>query len=158
MDAAHSLARYLTRDPVAAEDVVQEAFLNAFRGFDGWRGGAPKAWLLTIVRNCFLARSRSSAALTPIDEAGDLAQDDPTPEDILISRHEAESLRREIEALPPAFREIVVLRELDGLSYKEIATIIDAPIGTVMSRLARARQLLGIRLVTPPSLVAGDLA
>jgi RNA polymerase sigma-70 factor (ECF subfamily) len=157
MDAAYSLARFLTRDSVAADDVVQEAFLNAFRGFDGWRGGAPKAWLLAIVRNCFLARARDHGLSVPIEEAEFVAQDDPTPEEILIDRHEAATLHFEIEALPQAFREILVLRELEELSYKEIATILEIPIGTVMSRLARARQMLGARL-TSLSLVFGDRA
>jgi RNA polymerase sigma-70 factor (ECF subfamily) len=156
LDAAYNLARFLTRDSTAADDVVQEALLNAFRGFDGWRGGAARAWLLAIVRNCFLARGRERGMVVPIEDAESVALDDQTPEKILIGRHQAARLRLEIEALPPAFREILVLRELEELSYKEIATIVDVPIGTVMSRLARARQMLGARLNTPGSPDAGD--
>lgn len=158
LDAAYSLARFLTRDPVAADDVVQQAFLNAFRGFDGWRGGASKAWLLAIVRNCFLAGCRERGEVVPIEDAEAVAQDDPTPEEILIGRHEAAQLRLEIEALPATFREILVLRELEELSYREIATIVDVPIGTVMSRLARARKMLGARLIPTELPVAGDRA
>jgi RNA polymerase sigma factor (sigma-70 family) len=147
MDAAYSLARYLTRDPVAADDVVQEAFLRAYRGFDGWRGGAPRAWLLAIVRNCFLAARHHAGVTAPLDEAEAVPFDAPTPEEALIGQDEAARLRREIERLPTVFREVLVLRELEELSYKEIATVVDAPIGTVMSRLARARHLLGDRLM-----------
>lgn len=146
LDAAHSLARYLTRDPADAEDVVQDAFLRAYRGFDGWHGGSPRAWLFTIVRNCFLSGRHGAAALASIEEAEAVPVDEPNPEEALIERHEAASLHQEIERLPVPFREVLVLRELEELSYKEIATVIDVPIGTVMSRLARARRMLGDRL------------
>ncbi|QJU60059.1 sigma-70 family RNA polymerase sigma factor [Sphingomonas sp. AP4-R1] len=155
MGAAYSLARFLTRDAVAADDVVQEAFLNAYRGFDGWRGSASKAWLLAIVRNCVFARSRDPGFAVPVEEAELVADQDPTPEEWLIGRYEAAALQREIEELPPVFREVLVLRELEELSYKEIATIVDVPIGTIMSRLARARQMLGARLSVLSS-VSGD--
>lgn len=158
LDAAYSLARYLTRDPVVADDIVQEAFLNALRGFDGWRGSASKAWLLAIVRNCFLAKIRDRDLAVPIDEADLVSDDRPGPEAILIDRQDAAFLRLEIEALPFVFREILVLRELEEFSYKEIATIVDVPIGTVMSRLARARQMLGARLKPKGSAAAGDCA
>lgn len=145
MNAAYSFARYLARDPAAAEDIVQDAYLNALRGFDGWRGDSAKAWLLTIVRNCYLA--------TLVARRPDLAAEDvhatdeaPTPEDILIQRHDAVLVRQEIGRLSEPFREVLVLRELEELSYKEIAAIVETPIGTVMSRLARARQMLGDRL------------
>jgi RNA polymerase sigma factor (sigma-70 family) len=155
LDDAYNLARFLSRDPTAAEDIVQEAFLRAFRSFPTYRGGSPKAWLFAIVRNCFLnwirvnrrwgevlvdesALSESeSAALTNVADA-----DEDTPEQALMRRREAETVRAVIEKLPEPFRETLVLREIEELSYKEIAVLTDAPIGTVMSRLARARQML----------------
>ncbi len=153
LDCAYNFARYLTRDPTAAEDVVQEAFLRAFRGFASFRGEAPRAWLLTIVRNTFLthaAAGRAGAAVI----VGEAALADPraleavadpdaeTAEQALIRRREAATVRETIEALPEPFRETLVLREMEKLSYKEIAALIGAPIGTVMSRLARARAML----------------
>jgi RNA polymerase sigma factor (sigma-70 family) len=155
LDSAYNFARYLTRNAEAAEDVVQDAFLRAFRAFPDYRGGAPKAWLFAIVRNCFLnsTRARKSAAAVLVEECdlsdaqslamtniADLDQD--TPEGELIRRREAEALRAVIENLPEPFRETLVLRELEELSYREIAALTSAPIGTVMSRLARARQML----------------
>jgi len=149
MDAAYTLARYLTRDPSAAEDIVQEAFLRAYRSFADWRGEAPKAWLLAIVRNCFLSSVSTAAARARTrdihDWQGDvpaelIAQDDP--ESLLADRSEAAMLRATIEQLPEPFRETLVLRELEEMSYKDIATIAQVPIGTVMSRLSRARQML----------------
>lgn len=156
LDAAYNFARYLSRDPVAAEDIVQEAFLRAFRAFPTWRGGAPKAWLFAIVRNCFLtwASGRSGGAQVIVDEGAlsealanvaDPDQDDP--ETALLRRREAETIRAVIENLPEPFRETLVLRELEELSYKEIAALTAAPIGTVMSRLARARQMLSDMLL-----------
>jgi RNA polymerase sigma factor (sigma-70 family) len=155
LDAAYNFARYLTRDPTAAEDVVQEAFLRAFRAFPTYRGGEPKAWLLAIVRNCFLntVRARRSSTAVLIDEcdlsdiqsrALDNVVDDAqaSPEDDLIRRRDAEAIRAVIENLPEPFRETLVLRELEELSYREIAALTGVPIGTVMSRLARARQML----------------
>jgi len=155
LDAAYNFARYLTRDAVAAEDVAQEAFLRAFRAFPTYRGGSPKAWLFAIVRNCFLtwAGGRSSSARVLVEEGAlseaqslalanvaDLEHD--TPEVALLRRREIETVRAVIENLPEPFRETLVLRELEDLSYKEIAALTAAPIGTVMSRLARARQML----------------
>ncbi len=156
MDAAYTLARYLTRDATAAEDVVQDAFLRAYRSFDGWRGEAPKAWLLAIVRNCFLtslaserARAWSAGdpdAIAPSSYAE--AIDERDPEAILVEQSDAAMLRNMIEKLPEPFREALVLRELEDLSYKEIASITQVPIGTVMSRLARARQMLAALLLS----------
>jgi RNA polymerase sigma factor (sigma-70 family) len=155
LDSAYNFARYLARDPVAAEDIVQEAFLRAFRAFPTYRGGAPKAWLFAIVRNCFLtwAGVGAGAARLVVDEGAlspahaealanvaDPDQDDP--ESALLRRRDAETVRAVIENLPEPFRETLVLRELEELSYKEIAALTAAPIGTVMSRLARARQML----------------
>ncbi|HEX3363666.1 sigma-70 family RNA polymerase sigma factor [Phenylobacterium sp.] len=155
LDSAYNFARYLTRDADAAEDVVQDAFLRAFRAFPDYRGGAPKAWLFAIVRNCFLnsTRARKSSANVLVEEcelsdAQSLAlanisdPDQETPEEDLIRQRDATALRAVIENLPEPFRETLVLRELEELSYREIAALTSAPIGTVMSRLARARQML----------------
>ena len=139
MDAALTLARYLTRDASAAEDVVQEAYLRAFRSFATWRGEAPKAWLLAIVRNCFLS---SIGATRPTEELTDEPVDGESPESLLAEKSEAALVRATVEQLPEPFRETLVLRELEEMSYKEIAAITRVPIGTVMSRLARARQML----------------
>jgi len=160
MDAAYNFARYLSRDPTAAEDIVQEAFLRAFRAFPAWRGGPAKAWLFAIVRNCFLtwAAGRTGEGRMLVDEGAlsaaqaealanvaDPAQEDP--ETLLARRREAETIRAVIENLPEPFRETLVLRELEELSYKEIAALTATPIGTVMSRLARARQMLSDMLL-----------
>jgi len=148
MDAAYNFARYLARDPVAAEDIVQAAFLRALRSFDGFRGEAPKAWLFAIVRNCFLDTAKAGRDTVALDEAGEGAAeeggavDHDTPEAIIARKRDAERLRETIERLPEPFREAIVLRELEELSYREIAMIAGVPIGTVMSRLARARQML----------------
>ncbi len=155
MDAAYTLARYLTRDTSAAEDVVQEAFLRAYRSFGDWRGEAPKAWLLAIVRNCFLNSVSGAAARTMMQDIDSWAGDDPpaqlvehdNPESLLADRSEAAMLRATIEQLPEPFRETLVLRELEEMSYKDIATIAQVPIGTVMSRLARAREMLAALLL-----------
>jgi len=155
LDGAYNLARYLARDGVAAEDIVQEAFLRAFRAFPSWRGGAPKAWLFAIVRNCFFdwAGGRANSGKVLLGE-GALSEsqaeahanasdpDQATPEEALLRAREAETVRAAIGDLPEPFREALVLREMEELSYKEIATLTGAPIGTVMSRLARARQML----------------
>jgi len=149
MDAAYNLARYLTRDPAAAEDVVQDAYLRAYRSFDTWRGEAAKPWLLTIVRNCFLNSIGGVAdrmAGRPVhDYVGELPPElieTGNPESLLAEKNEAATLRATIEQLPEPFRETLILRELEELSYKEIAAIAQVPIGTIMSRLARARQML----------------
>jgi RNA polymerase sigma factor (sigma-70 family) len=158
LDAAYNLARFLTRDADAADDIVQDAFLRAFRAFDGFRGGDPRAWLLAIVRNCARGwaneRARVRAISEPLAaapaerdpevEAAELSDpDQDTPETVLLRDSEAGLIRRLIEALPEVFREVLVLREFDDLSYRQIAEITATPIGTVMSRLARARQMLG---------------
>lgn len=143
MDAAYNYARYLTRDPHRAEDVVQDAFLRAFRSFHSWRGEAARAWLFTIVRNCFLSTAASQPAL--MDEVELI---DPVhPETVLEARDEAALLRQTISDLPQPFRETLILRELEELSYKEISLITGVPIGTVMSRLARARGMLAALLL-----------
>jgi len=151
LGAAYNLARWLTRNEADAEDVVQEACLRALRYFDGLSGGdKAKAWLLSIVRHaCFtwLAKNRPSE-LGPLDDAASEAlvaggKDEPeTPERALLASDERALLDRLIGALPPEFREVVILRELEELSYREIAEITALPIGTVMSRLSRARERL----------------
>lgn len=151
MDAAYNFARYLARDPSGAEDIVQDAFLRAFRSFDSYRGESAKAWLFAIVRNCFynwIAANRDRVSIS--SQASDEAQaiDEDTPEVILMRRNAADSVRAMIENLPEPFRETIVLRELEELSYKEIARLTAVPIGTVMSRLARARQMLAALLMS----------
>ncbi|CAN7456323.1 sigma-70 family RNA polymerase sigma factor [Rhizobium sp. LjRoot258] len=165
LDAAYNFACFLSRDGEAAEDIVQEAFLRAYRHFDGYRGGDPRAWLFSIVRNCYRAwwhdyrRKAHFEQPLPEDTAGegdppasrDIASDEDTPEMAMIHKSDAERVRAVIHGLPAAMREILVLRELEDLSYRQIADIIDAPIGTVMSRLARARDEFGKawRLIDP---------
>ena len=146
LDAAHNYARWLSGNGAEAEDVVQEAFLRAFRYFRSFDGRDPRAWLLAIVRNTY--HSRRPAATVPFDERQhDRASDDPTPETTLIQDASHEAVRRAVEALPTDFREVIVLREFEGMSYKEIASVTGVPIGTVMSRLARARDRISAVLV-----------
>src|SRR5579859_5080573 len=175
LNAAYSLARFIARDPVAADDIVQESFLRAFRSFEKYRGGDAKTWLLSIVRNCSFDWSKSSRRAAGIasdtaahsgasappadgdslgesfgdalgrwipnpDELGDVTQD--SPETAVLRQSEIDEVRAMIRRLPEPFRETLVLRELEELSYKQIAEITGVPIGTVMSRLARARQML----------------
>jgi RNA polymerase sigma-70 factor (ECF subfamily) len=149
LDAAYNLARWLTRSPTDADDIVQEAMLRAFRAFDGFRGGDVKPWLLTIVRNCHLTAlgARRRQALVPLPESveagGDvLISPGADPEAIAIGTDQARKLGEAIAQLPDEFREILVLREMEDMSYRDIATVTGAPIGTVMSRLARARAAL----------------
>jgi RNA polymerase sigma-70 factor (ECF subfamily) len=145
-DAAYNLARRLTGDPAAAEDVVQEAFMNAARRLDDLHGEA-RPWILAIVRNGAIdwLRRHRPATLRSLEEA-DLVVADPNdnPEAALIRAHEGAAVRRLIDALPLAQREVLVLREIEDLSYRQIAEVVGAPMGTVMSRLARARSALAI--------------
>jgi RNA polymerase sigma-70 factor, ECF subfamily len=144
LDAAHNLARWLVRRDAEAQDLVQEAMLRAYRFFGSFRGGDPRAWLLKIVRNtCYtwLASTRGAADDEEFDEAQHVVADE-TPESLAIAGAERERLARALEALPPRSREVLVLRELEGCSYKEIAEITGIPIGTVMSSLSRARDRL----------------
>jgi RNA polymerase sigma factor (sigma-70 family) len=148
-DDAYGFALHLCRDPSAAEDLTQEAYLKAFRGFSGYRGGEPKAWLLAIVRSAFLdwARGRKAWAglVDPHAEAEAAEQapaQDPSVEELMVLQAGVGELRQAIAALPEPFRQTLVLRELQEMNYRQIAEITGAPIGTVMSRLARARGLL----------------
>jgi RNA polymerase sigma-70 factor (ECF subfamily) len=144
VDAAFNLARWLLRGRTDAEDVAQEALLRACRFFRGFRGGDARAWLLQIVRNtCYtwLEKNRPMELSTEFDE--ELHQQTAaTPETLAIAGDDRMRLTVAIEALPPRFREVLVLRELEGCSYKEIAAITSIPIGTVMSSLSRARRQL----------------
>lgn len=151
LDDAYTLARYLLRDANDAEDAVQECYLRALKHFDSYQGPAMKPWLLAILRNVCRAEfaRRKGSPTADIDEMPDdaaqapLWQDAPeTPEAQMLRRRDASVIRRLVAALAEPFRETFVLRELHNLSYREIADIVDAPVGTVMSRLARARAML----------------
>lgn len=145
LDAAYSLARYLVRDVHDAEDLVQDAYLRALRYFDSFRGGDERAWLLTIVRRtCYswLKRRRDRPSLTEFDEAEHGVELGKDPEAQAVDGALRDRLSRAVEALPIEFREVVVLRDVQDLSYKEIASVLGIPLGTVMSRLARARRRL----------------
>jgi RNA polymerase sigma factor (sigma-70 family) len=149
LDAAYAFARYLCRDATAAEDVVQDAYLRAFRGFHGYRGGDAKAWLFAVVRSSFLDWARGQRrwdALTAEEAGEEIADDADSAEDLLLREADDAAVRAAVEALPDPFREALVLRELQDLSYRQIAEITAAPIGTVMSRLARARRMLAVGL------------
>lgn len=146
LGAAYNLARWLTRDDSDAEDVVQEAYLRAFKHFGSFRGGEGRPWLLAIVRNtCYswMQQNRAPELQTAFhEEIHAVAEDHLNPETVLLKEAENELLRKALEELPTEFREVIVLRELEGLSYKQIADVAEIPIGTVMSRLARGRKRL----------------
>jgi len=146
LPAAYNLARWLTRNEQDAQDVVQEASLRALRFFGGFHGGNSRPWLLTIVRNtCYtwLRQNRPAEPTAVFDEGLHSGNENPcTPETMLLRKYDNRSLKQALEELPLEFREVLVLRELEGLSYKEIAEISGLQIGTVMSRLARARKRL----------------
>jgi RNA polymerase sigma factor (sigma-70 family) len=146
LDDAYALARWLTGNSADAEDIVQDASLRALRGLDRYAGGNARAWFLAITRNTaftWLARNRPKA-LVATDDIDALAPADgaATPEEALIAKAGAAELEHAIGGLPPPFKETLVLRDINGLSYREIAEITGVPLGTVMSRLARARGLL----------------
>jgi RNA polymerase sigma-70 factor (ECF subfamily) len=159
LDGAYNLARYLMRDPHQAEDVVQDAVLRAFRSFGQYRGGSPRAWLFTIVRNCCrTAQSGRAGAMSLVvsesalsDEAAaelsHKADPGPSPEEEVFRKADVDRVRSAIEAIPEPFRETIVLRDLEDLSYAEIAEVAGVPIGTVMSRLSRARAMLAKELL-----------
>ena len=148
LSAARRLARYLTRNDADADDVVQEAFLRALKYFGGFRGEADQscAWLLAIVRNTshtWRRRHRADASTAEFDEAlHSEAIADEHPGSALSRSDSRETLAHALDRLPPEFREVIVLREMEGLSYKEISEVVDVPVGTVMSRLSRARKRL----------------
>ena len=145
LNAAYNLARWLTRNEDDAQDIVQEAYLRAFRFFDGFRGGDGKAWLLAVVRNTCLTwrrREKGSVMAVPFDEAAHGSDRAANAEAGLLQEARVEILRNCIESLPVEYREVIVLRELEELSYRDIADAASVPIGTVMSRLARARKRL----------------
>jgi RNA polymerase sigma factor (sigma-70 family) len=151
LNSAYNLARWLTRNEHDAEDIVQDAFLRALRSFDTFTTGRDaRAWLLTIVRNCcrtWHSRNRSLEAATERDaELQPEVAEWSNPEAILLKSVNSELIRRAMEQLPLEYREILILRELEELSYKEIAQILGVPLGTVMSRISRARRELYARL------------
>jgi RNA polymerase sigma-70 factor (ECF subfamily) len=157
LDAAYNLARWLLRDDRDAEDVTQDSMLRAYRFFDGFRGANAKAWLLAIVRNAsysWLTRKRLNTSVVGADvspraddaDPADAAATEETPESLLATKVELAALQGSLDELPVEYREVLVLRELEELSYKEISVAVDIPLGTVMSRLARARALLQRKL------------
>jgi RNA polymerase sigma factor (sigma-70 family) len=153
LDAAYALARWLTGNGTDAEDVVQDAAIKAYQGIGGFLGGSPRAWTLAVLRNTaytWLKKNRPNALVFTDDLEGAerlrVAPEGATPETDMIERQDGAKLAAAIDALPVVFREALVLREVQSLSYGEIAAVLDVPIGTVMSRLARARKLLIARL------------
>ena len=144
--AGYNLARWLTRSPHDAEDVVQEATMRALRAIDSFQGEDARCWLLTIVRNtCYswLKQNRQRQPVAPLDEELCEAEGDAgSPDAALLRAADVEMVRGAIDSLPLEYREVLVMREIEGLSYKQIATVADLPPGTVMSRLSRARQRL----------------
>jgi RNA polymerase sigma-70 factor (ECF subfamily) len=151
LDEVYTLARYLLRSASDADDAVQECYLRAFRHFDTFRGGPIKPWLFAILRNVchasYAGGARLVLAADDVDAAAAAAkpvwrEETETPEQAMLRRHDSAAMRRLIGELPAEFREVIVLREINDLTYRDIATVIEAPIGTVMSRLARARGML----------------
>jgi RNA polymerase sigma factor (sigma-70 family) len=150
LDAAYRFARWLSRSPDDADDLVQDAILRAYRGFDTLRGSNVKAWLLTIVRNCHSTslRQRLRGSWQPLPEDDDiqdghaLTAEGPGPEGETIRADERRSLDEVMHSLPHEYREILILREIEDMDYREIAQVTGVPMGTVMSRLARARAAL----------------
>ena len=154
LDAAYNLARWLVRDPSTAEDVVQDAYERAWKYFAAFRGGSGRAWLLQIVRNAAYSTLKAqrrgmevslSSGTRAADEDGvdmDIPDSSPGPEVTLAQRQDLAALNVALDELPVAWRECLILREVEALSYKEMARIMDVPIGTVMSRLSRARHAL----------------
>ena len=159
LDGAYNLARYLTRDAVLSEDIVQDAVLRAFRSFGQYRGGSARAWLFTIVRNCCRTAQAGAGGRMALvihesglseDAAAEVANEpdpSPSPEEEVFRKADINRVRLAVEAIPEPFREAVVLRDLEDLSYAEIAEVTGVPIGTVMSRLARGRAMLAKELL-----------
>jgi RNA polymerase sigma-70 factor (ECF subfamily) len=150
LDAAYNLARWLLRNDQDAEDCVQDAYLRAYKAYPRFRDGDGKAWLMTIVRNvCYTAikNLRRHEAPEPFDEEIHCNPDDVMKTEVFRQQANAETLRHGLEKLPPEFREMIVLHDLEGHTYKDIAVIVSIPIGTVMSRLARARSRLRAEII-----------
>jgi len=158
LDAAFNYARWLTKSDADAEDVVQDAAVRALRYFSSLRNDDARGWLLTIVRNTWYARfskaGRAEQREVLIDMKDQRPDEQLDPEALVIQQQAVKRAQRAIEELPADFREVVVLRELEGLSYKEIAEVIGTPIGTVMSRLARGRERL-LAVLEPESPLGG---
>ncbi len=149
LDAAFNLARWLTQDEHAAEDVVQEAYLRAARYFGSFRGGDGRPWLLGVVRRAafdWLSAHRGQGAVTFNEDIHDQGDEAADPQQLAFRKSDQHSVRQAVEELPLPLREVIVLRELEGMSYQQIATLTDVPIGTVMSRLSRGRAQLQQRL------------
>jgi RNA polymerase sigma factor (sigma-70 family) len=167
LDGAYNLARYLTRDAVLSEDVVQDAMVRAFRAFGQFRGGSSRAWLFMIVRNCCrTAQAGSAGRMSLVVDEASLSEEAaakvaqypdsaPTPEEEAQRTDDVTRVRAAIEAIPEPFREAVVLRDLEDLSYAEIAEVTGVPVGTVMSRLSRGRAVLAKELL-PPARAGGE--
>jgi RNA polymerase sigma-70 factor (ECF subfamily) len=150
LDAAYNLARWLLRNDQDAEDAVQESYVRAFKAFGRFRGGDGKAWFMTILRNvCYttIKKLRSHETPEPFDEEIHQSKGEAEMQEALRQKANAESLQCALEKLPDEFREVIVLHDLEGLAYKEIAAVAGIPIGTVMSRLARARGRLRIEII-----------
>jgi RNA polymerase sigma-70 factor (ECF subfamily) len=147
---AYTLARYLLRDEHDAQDAVQDAALRAFRHFDGFRGGDARPWFMTIVRNCCMTARRQRLGDRATEELGDEHVDESRPvreaDADAIEHSERAALARAVGQLPVEFREVIVLREIQGMSYAEISEVTGVPIGTTMSRLSRARRRLAVAL------------
>jgi len=151
LDAAYNLARWLTQDEHGAEDAVQEAYLRAGRYFGSFRGGDGRAWLLGIVRRVsfdWLTKWRAQAGVTYDEDLHDQGDEASDPAVLAMRKFDQVRVRQALEELPPQLREVIVLRELEGLTYQQIAAVADVPVGTVMSRLSRGRQELQRRLAT----------
>ena len=150
LDDAYTLARYLLRDEHDAQDAVQDAALRAFRHFGGFRQGDPRSWLLAIVRNCcydFHKSRRIDRSSVPFsDEVTEEIPDPRAADDLVVEGSESDRVRAAVDALPSELREAIVLRELSGLSYREISNVVGVPMGTVMSRISRGRARLGAAL------------
>ena len=161
LGAAYNLARWLMRNETEAEDMVQEAYLRGISRFAGFRGGDGRAWLLTIVRNTCYSRLRQKGASAHNPDFNETihstVRQTPNPETALLLAERAALVRQSLEDLPAEYREVIVLRELQQLSYREIANITGIPLGTVMSRLSRARQQLRQAIVPSDSPVSGPL-
>lgn len=147
LDSAYGFARWLTRDPVAAQDLAQESLLRALRYFHAFRGEEARPWLLRIVRNTWTdTKAGKGGEPLPLDAVDERATDAPDPEQSALAGDRRRHVAAALAALPVDVREVLVLREVEDLSYKQIAAVLDLPIGTVMSRLARAREKLAVEL------------